>query len=200
MTEYPDGTSDEVNYHGNEITYTHHDSSNISSQSLMKKYHPNGWLEETTDSGGNTVKYEYNSDGTLKSTYVDGFGAAVTLTYNEAGMRDTINDPDYGRMVYSYNAFGELVYQKTPKNVETAYEYDVLGRMTLRTMSVPREPDETTIWKYSSTTGHLGTLEKIIYNSGHRLLHMTMITCNVSLAAAKRMTTQHIQHHTHMIN
>ena len=170
MTEYPDGTSDEVNYHGNEITYTHHDSSNISSQSLMKKYHPNGWLEETTDSGGNTVKYEYNSDGTLKSTYVDGFGAAVTLTYNEAGMRDTINDPDYGRMVYSYNAFGELVYQKTPKNVETAYEYDVLGRMTLRTMSVPREPDETTIWKYSSTTGHLGTLEKIIYNSGAQII------------------------------
>lgn len=170
LTEYPDGTSDEVIYNGNQISYIHHDSGNMSSQTVTKKYHPNGWLEETTDSGGNIVKYEYNSDGTLKSSYVDGSNSAVTLTYNSAGMRTSINDPDYGLMQYNYNAFGELTYQKTPKNAVTEYEYDDLGRMTFRKMTVPREPDETTAWKYSSETGHLGTLEKIIYNSGAQII------------------------------
>ena len=165
LTEYPDGTSDEVIYNGNQISYIHHDSGNMSSQTVTKKYHPNGWLEETTDSGGNIVKYEYNSDGTLKSSYVDGSNSAVTLTYNSAGMRTSINDPDYGLMQYNYNAFGELTYQKTPKNAVTEYEYDDLGRMTFRKMTVPREPDETTAWKYSSESGHIGTLERILFNS-----------------------------------
>lgn len=165
LTEYPDGTSDEVVYNGNEISYIHHDSGNRSSQTITKKYHPNGWIEQTTDSGGNTVKYEYNSDGTLKSAYVDGSNSAVTLTYNAAGMRDTICDPDYGCMSYIYNAFGEIISQKTPKGVVTEYEYDALGRMVQRKMKVPREPDEITVWKYSSESGHIGTLERILFNS-----------------------------------
>lgn len=165
LTEYPDGTSDEVVYNGNEIYYIHHDSGNRSSQTITKKYHPNGWLEQTTDSGGNTVKYVYNSDGTLKSAYVDGSNSAVTLTYNAAGMRDTICDPDYGCMSYIYNAFGEIISQKTPKGVVTEYEYDALGRMVQRKMKVPREPDEITVWKYSSESGHIGTLERILFNS-----------------------------------
>ena len=165
LTEYPDGTSDEVVYNGNEIYYIHHDSGNRSSQTITKKYHPNGWLEQTTDSGGNTVKYEYNSDGTLKSSYVDGSNSAVTLTYNAAGMRDTICDPDYGCMSYIYNAFGEIISQKTPKGVVTEYEYDAWGRMVQRKMKVPREPDEITVWKYSSESGHIGTLERILFNS-----------------------------------
>lgn len=165
LTEYPDGTSDEVVYNGNEISYIHHDSGNRSSQTITKKYHPNGWLEQTTDSGGNTVKYVYNSDGTLKSAYVDGSNSAVTLTYNAAGMRDTICDPDYGCMSYIYNAFGEIISQKTPNGVVTEYEYDALGRMVQRKMKVPREPDEITVWKYSSESGHIGTLERILFNS-----------------------------------
>ena len=165
LTEYPDGTSDEVVYNGNEISYIHHDSGNRSSQTITKKYHPNGWLEQTTDSGGNTVKYVYNSDGSLHSSYVDGFNAPITITYNEAGLRTSINDPDYGLMRYNYNAFGELIYQKTPKNVITEYDYDKLGRKTQRTMKVTGSSDEITIWDYSTQAGLLGTLERIRYGS-----------------------------------
>lgn len=165
LTVYPDGTSDEVVYRGNEISYIHHDAGDISSQTTTKKYHPNGWLEQTTDSGGNTVKYVYNSDGSLHSSYVDGFNAPITITYNEAGLRTSINDPDYGLMQYNYNAFGELIYQKTPKNVITEYDYDKLSRKTHRTMKVTGSSDEITIWDYSTQAGLLGTLERIRYGS-----------------------------------
>lgn len=171
LTEYPDRTSDEVVYNGNEISYIHHDSGNRSSQTITKKYLPNGWLEQTTDSGGNTVKYVYNSDGSLHSSYVDGFNAPITITYNEAGLRTSINDPDYGLMRYNYNAFGELIYQKTPKNVITEYDYDKLGRKTQRTMKVTGSSDEITIWDYSTQAGLLGTLERIRY--GYNLQTIT---------------------------
>ena len=166
LTEYPDGTSDEMDYNGNEISYTHHNANNTSSQTITKKYLPNGWLEETTDSGGNKVKYEYNSDGSLKSSYVDGSDAVVKLGYNSAGMRTSIDDPDYGCMSYQYNAFGEVVSQTTPKNVVTEYEYDVLGRTTQRKMKVANSPDEITTWQYSTQPGHLGTLASVTYNAG----------------------------------
>lgn len=165
ITEYPDGTRDEVTYNGNIISSTHYDASNSTSQTITKKYHPNGWLEQTTDSGGNTIKYEYNSDGSLKSSYVEGSNSSVTLSYNSAGMRTSISDPDYGCMQYNYNAFGEIISQETPKGVVTEYEYDALGRMIQRKMKVPREPDEITVWKYSSESGYIGTLERILFNS-----------------------------------
>ena len=166
LTEYPDGTWDEVAYTGNEATTTHHDAVGGESQTTTKKYHPNGWLAETTDTGGNTVKYVYNSDGTLHSTYVAGFNSAVTLEYNAAGMRTRIIDPDYGTMTYDYNAFGEMVYQRTPKSVETEFEYDALGRTTQRKMMVSGSPDEITTWEYSNLPGHLGTLERISFGAG----------------------------------
>ena len=170
MTVYPDDTNDEVVYNGNEISYIHHDSGNRTSQTTTKKYHPNGWLEQTTDSGGNTVKYVYNSDGSLHSSYVDGFNAPVTITYNEVGMRTSIDDPDYGLMRYNYNAFGELTYQNTPKNVITRYEYDKLGRNTLRIMQAADSPDEITVWDYSTQAGLLGTLERIRYGSNDQII------------------------------
>ena len=101
LTEYPDGTSDEMDYNGNEISYTHHNANNTSSQTITKKYLPNGWLEETTDSGGNKVKYEYNSDGSLKSSYVDGSDAVVKLGYNSRRVR-------LGLMVFVAFIFGEF--------------------------------------------------------------------------------------------
>ena len=170
ITEYPDGTRDEVTYNGNIISSTHYDASNSTSQTITKKYHPNGWLEQTTDSGGNTIKYEYNSDGSLKSSYVEGSNSSVTLTYNSAGMRTSISDPDYGCMQYNYNAFGENISQTTPKGIITTYEYDVLGRMTQRKTIATGVPDEITIWQYSNQSGHLGILDKITLNSGLQMV------------------------------
>ena len=171
MTEYPDGTRDEVVYNGDEISYIHHDSYDVSSQTTTEKHLPNGWLEKTTDSGGNIVKYDYNCDGTLRSSYVEGSNSAVLLAYNSAGMRIGIEDPDYGCMLYSYNALGELVSQTNPKNVVTRYTYDVLGRMNQRIVKIPGKPYETTMWKYNTTlSGHLGTLDSITFNSNSQII------------------------------
>ncbi|MBZ0242930.1 MAG: RHS repeat protein, partial [Bacteroidales bacterium] len=80
----------------------------------------------------------------------------ITLSYNSRRQRSTLSDPNYGLMQTTYNAFGELIKQTTPRGFETTYTYDKLGRTTSRI-----EHEGTTTWHYSTTPGYLGTLERI---------------------------------------
>ncbi|MCK9451809.1 MAG: polymorphic toxin type 23 domain-containing protein [Bacteroidales bacterium] len=80
----------------------------------------------------------------------------ITLSYNSRRQRSTLSDPNYGLMQTTYNAFGELINQTTPRGFETTYTYDKLGRTTNRI-----EDEGTTTWHYSTTPGFLGTLERI---------------------------------------
>ena len=80
----------------------------------------------------------------------------ITLSYNSRRQRSTLSDPNYGLMQTTYNAFGELIHQTTPRGFETTYTYDKLGRTTSRI-----ENEGTTTWHYSTTPGFLGTLQRI---------------------------------------
>jgi YD repeat-containing protein len=63
----------------------------------------------------------------LSTTY----GAAVTtLTYDLAGRKTRMTDPDMGTWSYAYNALGELERQTDARGQRICLYYDDLGRLT----------------------------------------------------------------------
>ncbi|MBP3252799.1 MAG: RHS repeat-associated core domain-containing protein, partial [Prevotella sp.] len=75
-----------------------------------------------------SVAYTYYSSG-LPHTATCG-DATVTMTYDAAGHRTTIDDPDAGLTTSTWSADGRLLTQTDARGVETAYEYNNLGLVT----------------------------------------------------------------------
>ena len=165
-TDYPDNSSVTVVYDGNKTTTTF-TGKNGGTQSSSKTYHGNGWLKKSVDTGGNAVCNVYNADGTLHSTYIEGFNDTVSFSYNSARMKTKIDDPDYGVVTYRYNAFGEMMSQKNPKNITTSYEYDILGRTVSRSvLNNTNGNEELTAWFYeNNANGKKGTLKAILHDN-----------------------------------
>ena len=165
-TDYPDNSSVTVVYDGNKTTTTF-TGKNGGTQSSSKTYHGNGWLKKSVDTGGNTVCNVYNADGTLHSTYIEGFNDTVSFSYNSARMKTKIDDPDYGVVTYRYNAFGEMMSQKNPKNITTSYEYDILGRtVSCSVLNNTNGNEELTAWFYeNNANGKKGTLKAILHDN-----------------------------------
>ncbi|MDY0076913.1 MAG: SpvB/TcaC N-terminal domain-containing protein [Bacteroidales bacterium] len=148
----PDGTVSKKSYQQYAVTTT-----NAQNQSTTQSYNAAGWLSKSTDALGTEVNYSYFSDGKLHQTMISAQpNTLITLSYNSRRQRSTLSDPNYGLMQTTYNAFGELIHQTTPRGFETTYTYDLLGRTTSRI-----ENEGTTTWHYSTTPGFLGTLESI---------------------------------------
>ncbi len=55
-------------------------------------------------------------------------GAVMSLTYDKAGRKLTMNDPDMGFWQYSYNALGGMTRQEDAKNQVACLYYDELNR------------------------------------------------------------------------
>jgi YD repeat-containing protein len=152
QVEQPDNSSSTIQYNGNEVT-----STNDLNQATTKKYNSAGWLTESIDPAGKSVKYDYFSDGNLKSAYIMGQPqTAVNMEYNSRRQRTVLTDPNYGSATYTYNAYDELITQITPREHTISYLYDILGRLETQT-----EPEGTTSWQYNDTPGKLGTLMSV---------------------------------------
>ena len=64
------------------------------------------------------------------------YGSAVTtITYNAAGQKTQMSDPDMGTWTYTYDAQGNLIAQKDAKGNTTTLAYDLLNRLTSKTFS-----------------------------------------------------------------
>jgi len=152
QVKQPDNSISTIQYNGNEITET-----NALNQSTTKKYNAAGWLTESIDPAGKSVKNDYFSDGKLKSAYIMGQPqTAVNMEYNSRRQRSVLTDPNYGTATYTYNAYDELITQITPRDHTISYLYDILGRLETQT-----EPEGTTTWQYDVTPGKLGTLMSV---------------------------------------
>jgi len=68
-----------------------------------------------------TINYNYDGKRRLRQTYV---GTSVTeITYDEAGNRFQLIDPNAGTITYVYNAFGELTSQTDANGNNTKLTY-----------------------------------------------------------------------------
>jgi len=80
---------------------------------------------QTTDEGG-TVSFIYFANGSLKESNFEGH--KVTSTIDGWGNKTSTTDPNAGTYSYSYDAFGQILQQTTPKGT-TSYTYDNTGRL-----------------------------------------------------------------------
>jgi RHS repeat-associated protein len=118
-----------------------------------------GRVIRTVDPAGTASCFGYGPFGALVSVRR---GCAVSpafwtiASFDAYGRRVVRMDPDRGLQVSKYNAFGELSLS-SDAGVETTYEYDAMGRTTLRTDS-----DGTTewVWDLSYGVGTFGTVLK----------------------------------------
>ncbi|GER79659.1 conserved hypothetical protein [Candidatus Denitrolinea symbiosum] len=62
-------------------------------------------------------------------------GATMTLTYDKAGRKLTMDDPDMGDWSYEYDALGNLKTQTDARGCVTTLQYDVLNRLTDKSYS-----------------------------------------------------------------
>ena len=111
-----------------------------------------------------TTTFDYDSLGNTLSVQ-DPAGVTANMTYDIAGRRLTMNDPNMGNWSYAYNAAGELTSQTDAKSVTVTMTYDALGRIKTRS-----EPEGTTTWTYDGS-GHgpsLGRLTDIQGPHGFR--------------------------------
>ncbi|CAA9202861.1 hypothetical protein FLA105534_04286 [Flavobacterium bizetiae] len=80
---------------------------------------------ETTDSGG-SISFIYYSNGQLKESNYE--GNKVSIGIDGWGNITERKDPNAGTYTYSYNAFGQLTNEGTPKG-QTNITYDSLGKI-----------------------------------------------------------------------
>ena len=128
---------------------------------------PQGELVEVTDAIGSKLRYEYDSYGNLKNVIrVNRSGVhstSVTNYYDSFGSKIRMIDQDKGDGNYQYNAFGELVQQKTARGHFSYLDYDNAGRLIRR-----YENEGTSCWNYNSSTGRLEN-EKFFKSSSKSL-------------------------------
>jgi RHS repeat-associated protein len=118
----PDGTSTDYAYNG--LTTTVTDAKNHSTTSVTDIL---GRTLSVTPPTGPGVTYNYDELGNLL-TAARG-GATVTLTYDKAGRKLTMDDPDMGFWRYGYNALGNMIRQVDARNKVTCLYYDNLNRL-----------------------------------------------------------------------
>lgn len=139
------------------------------SHTFIETVNPMGWRAQVIDIGGNTINYDYFSDGKLKSAMIDGNVATkVEYQYDNARNVSRMKDPSCGEVLYEYNAFGELVSTTNPKQCVTTYEYDVLGNIVARLESDAKgENAIMTQWVYDDKKGQIGMLSQVNYGHSH---------------------------------
>ncbi len=77
------------------------------------------------------VSYDYDALGNLKK--VSGAdGVTVAMSYDIAGRKISMNDPDKGYWRYAYNPLGEMIRQLDARQQAVDFTYDALGRITNR--------------------------------------------------------------------
>ena len=171
-TTFADNTYQTVDYNGLMSKTTMHPTSGETPvQTTTKTVNVAGWLTESTDAEHNVVKYAYYADGMLKHTQIgNNANTRVSMEYDDARNRTKLTDPDYGTVVSSYNAYGQLESSVNPRNISTRYQYDELGRVNQRTEQSRGGTPVVTVWNYCDTGDEKGLLKSITYNNGAQMI------------------------------
>jgi len=90
-----------------------------------------GKVISASDNGG-TLDYTYYSSGLQKEVKMGGI-TITSMEYDIQGYQTKLIDKNAGEVIYEYNAFRELIYQKDENLYEYEMEYDLLGRMVKQT-------------------------------------------------------------------
>lgn len=166
---YPDGSKISYSYDGSCIQ-TEHTTVDGLKKYKKESYNFMGWMTSVIDNGGNEVKYEYYSDGKIKSAQIgDNRNTRVTVTYDNRRNRMSVRDPNYGTMSYKNDALGNI---KRMVNVQyiVDFEYDVLGRTMSRKEHNLRDNKKRMVrWEYNCDRGYDGLVSRVYSSAGHKV-------------------------------
>ena len=110
-----------------------------------------GPLTQYTYDIANHLKVVEQKDRTTETTF-----ATTSMTYDVAGRKISMTDPDMGTWTYTYDAYNNLVRQKDAKNQRTCLYYDELNRVTgkeYRTDDTCPGTNLAASYSYDSSTG-----------------------------------------------
>ncbi|MCM0674805.1 ricin-type beta-trefoil lectin domain protein [Micromonospora phytophila] len=130
-----------------------------------------------TTSTSETTVYGYDTAGNL-ATVTDPTEKNVTrYSYNLAGLRTKVEDPNTGTTLSAYNAAGDLKSTTDARGQKITLTYDALGRLASRwsgefntgTKLATYEYDSLTAAKgqLSRTTRHVGTADYVVEPMGY---------------------------------
>lgn len=167
---YPNGLTKRFVYNGSDVV-TEIVSNDGKRHCVKDKYNEMGWLVETEDAGGNKIKYEYFCDGLVKSAQVgNDVKTKLSVTYDNCRNKASLYDPNYGLTTYEYDAWGNVVRIKNPKNASVEFQYDMSGRMVGK---IEKDEDgksmNSTRWLYSLEKGKNGLLDKVVSTNSHQI-------------------------------
>ncbi len=104
---------------------------------------------------GPDLTYAYNAlDQLVNVTKGSGVDAAtISVSYDHAGRKTAMSDPDMGAWAYVYDAAGNLVSQSDARDCATSLSYDLLNRLTGKSFSGAGACDTTADITYSYDSG-----------------------------------------------
>lgn len=118
----------------------------------------------TQDPGG-TISYTYFANGNLKSSTYD--GVSQIITQDGWGRKTQLTDPSAGVYNYTYNDFGEVTLENTPKG-NTTYTYDDKGKVLTKHI-IGDLTNMSYLYSYDATSKQLSslTLTSAVSNDGN---------------------------------
>lgn len=84
--------------------------------------------EFNTGGASYNTAYAYDKQGNLTQT-TDSLGNTTWITYNLAGWKTAMTDPDMGTWSYAYDSVGNLQSQSDARNQTLYFKYDDLNRL-----------------------------------------------------------------------
>lgn len=140
MTENT-GRVNNITYSGLSVTVNNGTKSITTTKNAM------GNVTRVVDPGG-TIDYSYYGNGAMKTSVYGGI--TLSMEQDGWGRRTKLTDPSAGVYTYTYNGFGELTKETTPKG-STDYTYSTVGKLTQK--KVTGDATNMTIgYTYNSTT------------------------------------------------
>ena len=151
-----------------------------------------GRVTNFSDPGG-SVYYAYsiaqNNTSPVLQTTITANGHTTIIKTDQRGNRIFLSDPDAGAIISTYNSLNQLTQQVDARGCTTAFEYDILGRITRKTYT--NQEGEQRMIQYAYDTyssanrgrGKLSTItldgvlsESFSYDSfGRQILHTSYI-------------------------
>lgn len=132
---YPDGRlKSSVSETGAVCRYAYSGSTTIITKPGGRVYSftLNSWgkpEERTEPSGGAAIRYQYHSSGQVKNASCA--GNSVRISYDRAGRRSFMHDPDIGQVYWKTDAYDRVVSYEDQLTAYTQ-KYDTLGRVSER--------------------------------------------------------------------
>jgi RHS repeat-associated protein len=140
------------------------DGSDAPAQQKVSHFNSAGQLIKTRDALGVTTSFEYDALGKTSKTTVNGGvdGTTVsTASYDNAGNRTSISDPNIGTVLSKYTALGQMRWTQDNAGKVTTCTYDKLGRLLTLT-----NIDGVSNWYYDPV-GAKGYLSYVTNNNGY---------------------------------